>query len=227
MSAMPDAPQHHRCSWSRRRLTEIALVDGALVGAGAGLATFLFALAADRRYWYAVEIDPDNALFVTLREDAAVPGTEPERPLLPPGLGTQFGIAERHLSDELAARLGLELTAERAPVHPGAVEHVLELHDDCYFRFSSRDPDGIQKALGGILAQHGAHLSRPGLPMAAPEVARLLTSRRDTVRLQSRSADARVDVLARREAGMWRWLRRWTPIGAMVHDGSGWGVRLS
>ena len=200
-------PHHHRCYWSRCRLTEISLSNGILTGAGIGIRTFLFALADAEPIWHAAELDTDDAIFLCLEPSEASQGRTPENPLLPPEIREGLGIAERTIDYTLAE----ELTRGLDDASTGSLKrakHAIELHDDCFFRYTTRDSRGIEKVLGGILAQHRTYLGLQGPVEFAPALLRQLEEH-GTLRLQSHPSTGRIHILLERDGRLTRWLRPW------------------
>lgn len=220
---MRELPQHHRCSWSRRRLTEVALSDGALVGAGAGISAFLFGLAESPSIWHTAELDLDNAVFLRLTNAISEEGTEPAQPLLLPTIAKQFDVTERTLSFALREQLDIDLAPGRPSIvgRPTLAEHVIELHDDCFFRFKSQDPGGVEKVLSGVLALHGTYIRQEGISAVASDLLELLRSE-GALRLKSDPRLGRVNLLSKKQTGLARRLWPWRPIGAIHKVGSTW-----
>jgi hypothetical protein len=158
-------PQH-QCSWTGRRLTEIAVSETGLTGAGVSLRVLLHAFTGQELVWYArVSGDlEDNLLLVGVDRATAVSLERRPPPSLPSlsAAADPFGLELYALSDEVASRLGVRGEDNRCLVERrDGIRHTIDMHDDCFFLVEPLEDALRKKLVHAILRQHSFYLDLP------------------------------------------------------------------
>jgi hypothetical protein len=156
-------PQHS-CSWSRKRLTEVGVVDSAFLGAGVPLRVLAHALPDRDTVWYSkVYGEYDDNVFLVGLDRATADSVGGDKLSEAAPLSTALGNNESHeeygLSTEIEAKLGIVCDEAQYSIRDEAlVKYRVHLHDDCFFRVELIDAKLLRELVCCILQQHSFYL---------------------------------------------------------------------
>lgn len=156
--------QKHDCSWTRRRLTEIASTGSGLRGAGVSLPVLLRAFTGSDLVWFSAVYGDlnDSVLLVALERSEAssvAPAAERDPRERPPTVAQSGTVEPFDLSEELCARLGIRLSDEGYSIErQDLIRCHIAIHDDCFFLVEPADEALRKRILAAVLEQHGSYL---------------------------------------------------------------------